>query len=89
MGVDARVVWGVEFDSWRGTPTLLWRGWHEAAAPAYPGEPTRPLVFETRALARAWCREKQATFAGRTDACAAWRFRPVKLIAQYRRASGT
>ena len=46
---------------------------------SYAGEPTRALLFCTRKAARAYCRMEHAKYAGRTDICTAWRFRPVRV----------
>lgn len=81
----ARRLWGVEF---RGSdprlrPHLLGTAWLTNRSPSgdfYPGEPTRPLLFTTRAAARAWCDAKQSAYAQDHDRCADWRFRPVRVL---------
>ena len=77
-----RLLWDVQFRGADGDRTIdvLGTGWHDGfAGRRYPGEPTRALLFTTRAAARAWCRAKQAGYADRTDTCAAWRFRPIRV----------
>src|SRR3990167_7561463 len=78
-----RLLWGVEFYSVGDPPrdrlTILGTGWSHVRAGDYAGEPTRPLLFMTRADARHWCAKKLATYAGRTDRRAAWRFRPIRV----------
>lgn len=73
-----RRLWGVEF-SHEGDTMLLGQGWHEVYPSRYQGEPTRPLLFTTRALCRAWCAQKTARYADRSDFVAEWRFRPVPV----------
>lgn len=78
-----RLAWGVRFtSSLEERPLLLGEAWHDEArlrGKAFPGELTRALVFQTRALARAWCQAEQAKYVGRQDCCATWRFRPVRV----------
>ncbi len=72
--------WGVAFTgAQRQSPSaLLGEAWHASTRPsAFDGEMPRALMFKTRAQARAWCRAKRASYAGRQDSCARWRFRPV------------
>jgi hypothetical protein len=45
----------------------------------YQGEPTRALLFTTRTEARSFCDVQHAKYIGRTDCCARWRFRPVRV----------
>ena len=75
-----RRLWGVEWRSGEDR-LLIGGGWggQMTDRPAYPGEPTRPLLFTTRAVARRWCATEQAKYTGRTDTCATWRFRPVRV----------
>ena len=75
-----RLLWGVVFSGdTRDRPMLLGTGWNGPDPAAYPGEPTRALLFMSRSAARAWCATKQASYAGRTDCCATWRFRPMRV----------
>ncbi len=79
-----RKLWGVEF---RGSikddkPMLLGSLWHqlECNRDHYYGEPTRALVFSTREAARAWCRDQMRRYHGSNNVCAAWKFRPVRVL---------
>ena len=72
-------LWGVEFSSPRSKPTLVGRSWYLPQTEPYKGEPTRALLFCTRATAREWCRITQAKYASRADVCKDWRFRPVRV----------
>ena len=67
-----RRLWGVVLHA--DHVTLIGSAWN-GDVPAHPGEPTRPLLFTTRAQARQWCAEN----ADQTACCAAWRFRPVRV----------
>jgi hypothetical protein len=78
-----RKLWGIEF---RGSlkddrPRLIGAGWLDSAhlVSYYQGEPTRALLFTTRTEARAFCDVQHAKYIGRTDCCAKWRFRPVRV----------
>lgn len=75
-------LWAVEFtESIKDdSPMLLGRGWYAAEPIFYPGEPSRALLFTTRTEARKWCRSQLLKYAGRTDCCADWRFRPVRVV---------
>ena len=78
-----RRLWGIELTTARTNdkPTLLGCGWSEGAhATPYFGEPSRALLFTTRAAAREWCRSKMISYADRADCCADWRFRPVRVV---------
>lgn len=46
---------------------------------AYAGEPPMALLFQSRAQAREWCKKKRAQYSGRSDVCAQWRFKPVRV----------
>lgn len=76
--------WGVLFynNDKRDRPMLLGAAWDTGAMLAgnrYAGEPLRPLLFVTRADARAWCSNQHNKYLGRNDCCARWRFRPVRV----------
>jgi len=81
-----RFLWGVEFTGGVTAPVLIGSAWDGGCSPAYPDEPTRPLLFTTRVAARRWCTRKRAVYADRTDRCAAWRFRPVRVRETVREA---
>ena len=75
-----RWLWGIEFIDGDGEKlTLIGMGWSSMTRAFYAGEPSHPILFTTRATARAWCAKKQATYAGRTDCCGAWRFHPIRV----------
>ena len=75
-----RKLWGVELRRSGETPLLLGQTWlRSLRQPAYPGEPTRALLFTTRATARQWAQAQQAVHAARQDCTSAWRFVAVKV----------
>lgn len=79
-----RLLWGVAFTGARknNEPLLIGQHWDSVTLlrpAAYAGEPTHALLFYTRQQARAWCAAEHAQYAGRTDCCAKWRFRPVRV----------
>jgi hypothetical protein len=51
-------------------------------SPHYAGEPTRPLLFDRKKDAVAWCRAKRAQYRTRTDHLRRWRFTPVRVREQ-------
>lgn len=74
-------LWGVEFTGGRDDPPrLIGRNWMSHVDDPYKGEPTRALLFCTRADARIWCNLKELQYVGRDDVCAKWRFRPVRVV---------
>jgi hypothetical protein len=75
-----RTLWGIEFSSGREKVALIGGAWHDAMIDSrFKGEPTRALLFTTRAHARAWCIERMERYNLRPYACAKWRFRPVRV----------
>ena len=78
-----RLLWGIQFSSNRdgfGDPPMLIGGnWHPANKPRFPGEPSRPILFTSRKLARAWCREEREKYKDRNDTCKHWIFQPVRV----------
>lgn len=77
-----RRLWGVLFHSGSVcAPHLLGAIWDDdlRARAYYPGEPTRPLLFQTRAQARAWCRPRMQEWRARKDLVARWTVRPVAV----------
>jgi len=77
-----RLLWGVTFTGGMvgDKPSLIGTHWMRPTPEArYDDEPTRPLLFCTRAAAREWCRVRVAEYAGRTDSCGKWKFRPVRV----------
>lgn len=85
-----RKMWGVEF---KGSikddkPMLIGDQWHETVRRGrefYDEEPTRALLFRTRAAARRWCEAEMKRWAERGDLCAQWRYRPVRVIETVRK----
>lgn len=73
-----RDLWGVEMRSRkdRPEPILIGQAWHAVVPPEYAGEPPRCLLFWTRKMARAWCKEATAKHAKHS---ADWRFRPIRV----------
>jgi hypothetical protein len=80
-----RLLWGVEFTGTRDDdePMLIGRIWAPewASSTFYPGEPTRALLFTTRAQARQWCVMTMAEWRNdrRDDCVSRWRVRPVRV----------
>lgn len=73
-----RVQWAVEMRSKSCKPDgmLIGVAWHKITPPTYEGEPSRPLLFRTRAQARKWCAAKAIECSRHSPD---WRFRPVKV----------
>lgn len=78
-----RLLWGIQMQGSdaRDRPMLLGEAWTDLEARPGPGfgEPSRALLFTTRALARKFCNAQHAKYAGRDDCCAKWRFKPVRV----------
>jgi hypothetical protein len=77
-----RLLWGVRFTGNDRRSFLIGSSWHRAnnaANAGYPGEPTRTLLFCTRAQARTFCAEqiKSAHLTG--GVCEKWRYTPVRV----------
>jgi len=72
-----RKLWAVEFSSPIDKPPfLIGTDWEVMSRPVrYPGEPTMALLFQTRKLARAWCKARMESYEDLR-----WRFRPVRVI---------
>ncbi len=79
-----RLLWAIEFSSPRERPMLIGRTW-DYGPKHHADEPSRALLFTTRRAARGWCAREHAQYAGRTDYCADWRFRPVRVRETVRR----
>ena len=63
-----------------GSSFLIGSVWHDhKRSNFYLGEPTRALIFNTRKMAREWCRQKRKIYQGRNDCCAKWKFIPVRV----------
>lgn len=80
-GKVERVFWGVSFTNAKGERIEpLFGSWHDSMlTPRYDGEPSRAVLFRTRAQAREWCRAERARYEGRQDCCVKWRFTPVRV----------
>lgn len=78
MGWD-RKLWGVEFFDVRDRLPILGTTWGGTGSSQYEGEPTRALLFSSRAAARGWCAKERAKYAERIDSCRHWRFRPIRV----------
>ena len=80
-----RLLWGVKFTTGRRDTDAMLIGtvWaDDLKRTPHAGEPTRPLLFCTRAQARAWCAQKMAGWAdGRTesDPVMTWSVRAVRV----------
>lgn len=75
-----RRLWGVKFSSHNGGQMLIGEAWHNSMITSrHIGEPTRPLLFTTRAAARDWCHSQMGKYKGRNDCCADWVFTPVRV----------
>lgn len=80
-GWRPRISWGVSLRGNDDMPFLIGDRWHRNVVhkPRFEGERPRPLLFETRAQARAWCAEQHARYRGRNDSAGAWRFGVVRV----------
>ena len=95
-----RRLWGVELYSVdpkrdrrvKDRIGLLGSSWadDDDKAPIYDGEPSRCLLFVTRAAARAWCQDNHEFYASYPDGHVRryWRFRPIRVRETVRRVRG-
>jgi hypothetical protein len=74
-----RKLWAILFSSGDGTSFIIGEAWYKIRPEAYPGEPGRVLLFRTRTQARKWSIEMRGEYSLRTDFCADWKFRPVRV----------
>lgn len=77
-----RRLWGVRFTGSDGRSFLIGNSWHRAnnmANKGYPGEPTRALLFCTRAQARTFCREQRKSAMLTGGVCEKWRYAAVRV----------
>lgn len=80
-----RLLWGVEFRRSFDDdhPMLIGSLWgRDMRGDPYPGEPTRALLFLTRARARAWCADTMQNWRDgrqRDDIVSRWIVRPVRV----------
>ena len=72
-----RLLWGVVLHS-QADPMLLSALWHEAEFGEYEGEPSRALLFCTRAQVRAWCKKWNAKETA-YGTSVRWRVSPVRV----------
>lgn len=75
----SRRFWGIEFIGRDGKSVLIGSVWNQDDSIPYHGEPTRALLFTTRAMARQWCKGQLVKYQGREDFCADWRFSAVAV----------
>lgn len=79
-----RYLWGIRFRGAdpRDRDLLIGSAWNDPrAAGHHPDEPTRPMLFCTRAQARSWCAKKMAIYANHPegDILRRWRFTPARV----------
>lgn len=80
-----RLLWGVHFigSARDKTPMLIGGLWaDDLGGKPYAGEPTRALLFCTRAQARDWCAETMRKWRDgrhRDDCVTRWALRPVRV----------
>lgn len=77
-----RKLWGVAFSNGirRVAPMLIGESWDSfQKRESRPGEPTRALLFTTRAVARAWCRARNRNWKNRNDIVRKWHVMPVRV----------
>jgi hypothetical protein len=79
--VKQRILWGVTLRGPLSPEHLLYEPWNSPRRAAYPGEPTRALVFQTRAKARAWAKHQQASYRNYPlgSVVRDWHFRAVRV----------
>ena len=75
----SRIVWGILLKSKGETIGPLYCAWKQNYELQYTGEPSRPLIFNTRKQAREYCRDTHARWLYHPH-CSQWRFSVVKLI---------
>ena len=71
-----RTRWAIEMNSKSCDSMIIGVAWHKIMPPAYEGEPSRPLLFCTRAQARKWYVAKKIECLRHSPD---WRFRPVRV----------
>ena len=72
-----RLLWGVVLHS-QAEPMMLGAVWHESEFGVYEGEPSRALLFVTRAQVRAWCKKWNGKEIASGNAVR-WRVSPVRV----------
>lgn len=75
-----RRLWGAVFTG-KGSCFLVGEAWKHRRSEAYPGEPSRALLFSTRQQARTFCAEKTAKYASYPEGhvCRDWTMTPVAV----------
>lgn len=81
MRRTTKPLWGVVLHL-PGNKAFLGSMWHDVvrARPAYPGEPTRRLLFTNRNAARRGCQAQNAEASKRKDSMRRWRYQPVRVV---------
>lgn len=79
MSLWNNIYWGVLFRCPGTGPFLVGETWHKVRPPAYDGEPLRPLLFNTRKQARAWCAAEMTRYASAPQTYLNWRVRAVRV----------
>ena len=75
-----RLLWGIEFIDEHKEPMLIGGAWHkEMIKDRYDGEPSRPILFTTRRMARKWCNEENEHHKSGPWPCNCWKVRPVRV----------
>lgn len=83
-----RLLWGIEHYSrpnprsdLDGEPRLIGGTWHRLNVQQFLCQPSRPILFTTKKLAQAWCKEQHEFYKKyKGDGiCEFWRFRPVRV----------
>ena len=84
-----RLLWAIESSELQEKSMLIGRDWghtrERGGQKSHASEPSRALLFTSRAAAREWCEIEHALYAGRADCCVNWRFRPVRVRETVRR----
>lgn len=76
----SKLLWGVEFIGRKGDRMLIGKMWSDTSnATRHDGEPTRALLFCTRAQARKWCADKNSKWRKQNGSVSKWRVRPVRV----------
>ena len=75
-----RKLWGVLFISPQSEPMMIGNAWRiPCDFKPYPDEPTRPLIFNSRAGVREWCAARNVEYKQRSDFVGQWRMRVIRV----------
>jgi hypothetical protein len=74
-----RLLWGVVLWDHYDKPLFLGSAWDRSPKAGHADEPSRTLLFNTRASARVWCKERNDKNKLREDCCKHWHFQPVRV----------